>query len=161
MAEWLSVARAAVTRARDAGADRVEVWVLAGLLGRYDQIIAKGRAANPPPARPPARPPGHHGRIKQPPAANLLERLDAHRGAVCRFLVDLRVPFTNNQAERDVRMVKLARKISGCWRTLLGAQAFLLLRSYISTGRKYGVNPLVILRWLFEGDAWVPAPALS
>jgi transposase len=77
---------------------------------------------------------------------------------VCRFLVDLRVPFSNNQAERDIRMVKLAQKISGCWRTLPGAQAFLLLRSYISTGRKHGMNPLVILRRLFEGDAWMPAP---
>jgi len=154
MAEWLSVAHAAATRARDAGAERVDQGVLAGLLGRYDQIIAKGRATNPPPARRP----GHRGRIKQPPAANLLERLDARRGAVCRFLVDLRVPFSNNQAERDIRMVKLAQKISGCWRTLPGAQAFLLLRSYISTGRKHGMNPLVILRRLFEGDAWMPAP---
>jgi Transposase IS66 family len=89
----------------------VDQGVLAGLLGRYDRIIAKGRATNPPPARPP----GHRGRIKQPPAANLLERLDARRGAVCPFLVDLRVPFSNNQAERDIRIVKLAQKISGCW----------------------------------------------
>jgi transposase len=155
MAEWLSVAHAAATRARDAGADRVEAKLLAGLLGRYDQIIAKGHAANPPAPRPP----GHRGRIKQPPAANLLGRLDARRGAVCRFLVDLRVPFSNNQAERDIRMVKLAQKISGCWRTLPGAQAFLLLRSYLSTGRKHGMNPLVILRRLFEGDPWMPAPA--
>jgi len=66
MAEWLSVARAAATRARDAGADRVEAKLLSGLLGRYDQIIAKGRAANPPPARRP----GQRGRSKQPPAAN-------------------------------------------------------------------------------------------
>ena len=60
---------------------------------------------------------------------------------------------------RDIRMVKLAQKISGCWRTLPGAQAFLLLRSYLSTGRKHGMNPLVILRRLFEGDPWMPAPA--
>ncbi len=106
----------------------VDQGVLAGLLGRYEQIIAKGHAANPPPRRPP----GQRGRIRQPPAANLLGRLDAHREAVCRFLVDLRVPFSNNQAERDIRMVKLAQKISGCWRTLPGAQAFCTLRSYIS-----------------------------
>jgi transposase len=142
MAKWLSMARAAATRAGGTGADRVEAGMLAGLLGRYDQIIAKGYAANPPPRRPS----GHRGRLQQPPAANLLGRLDARRGAVCRFLVDLRVPFSNNQAERDIRMVKLAQKISGCWRTLPGAQAFLLLRSYLSTGRKHGMNPLVILR---------------
>jgi transposase len=155
MAEWLSVAHATAARVRDAGASRVEARVLAGLLGRYEQIIAKGHAANPPPPRPP----GHRGRVKQSPAVNLLERLDARRDAVCRFLVDLRVPFSNNQAERDIRMVKLAQKISGCWRTLPGAQAFCTLRSYISTGRKQGMNPLVILRRLFEGDPWLPAPA--
>ncbi len=91
MAEWLSLARAAATRARDAGAERVDPGVVAGLLGRYDQIIAKGCAANPPPARHP----GQRGRGKQPPAANLLGRLDARRGAVSRFLVDLRVPFSS------------------------------------------------------------------
>jgi transposase len=153
MAEWLSVARAAAARARDAGADRVEGEMLKGLLGRYEQIIAKGHAANPPPPRPP----GHRGRVQQPPAANLLERLDTRRDEVCRFLVDLRVPFSNNQAERDIRMVKLAQKISGCWRTLPGAQAFCTLRSYISTGRKQGMNPLAILRRLFEGDPWRPS----
>ena len=156
MAEWLSVARSQAARARDAGAEGVDPAVVARLLGRYDQIIAKGRAANPPPPRQP----GHRGRVKKPPAANLLERLDAHRDAVCRFLEDLRVPFSNNQAERDIRMVKLAQKISGCWRTLPGAQAFCTLRSYVATGRKQGMNPLVILRWLFEGDPWLPAPTL-
>jgi transposase len=68
--------------------------------------------------------------------------------------VDLRVPPTNNLAERDIRMVKLQQKISGCWRTLDGAQAFL-------TARKHGINPLAALRRLFEGDPWLPAPAPS
>jgi hypothetical protein len=76
-----------------------------------------------------------------------------------RFLEDLRVPPTNNLAERDIRMVKLQQKISGCWRTLDGAQAFLTVRSYVSTARKHGVNPLVALRRLFQGDPWMPAPA--
>ncbi len=156
MAEWLSLAHAAATRARDAGAERVDPGVVAGLRGRYDQIIAKGCAANPPPARHP----GQRGRGKQPPAANLLGRLDARRGAVSRFLEDLRVPFSNNQAERDIRMVKLAQKISGCWRTVRGAEAFCLLRSYLATARKQQANPLVVLRQLFEGDPWLPAPTL-
>ena len=154
MAEWLSVAHAATASARDAGADRVDPGVVAGLLGRYDQIIAKGQAANPPPARRP----GQRGRSKQSPAVNLLGRLDARRAAVCRFLVDMGVPFSNNQAERDIRMVKLAQKISGCWRTLAGAEAFCLLRSYLATARKQQMNPLVVLRQLFEGDPWLPAP---
>ena len=62
-------------------------------------------------------------------------------------------------AERDIRMVKLQQKISGCWRTLDGAQAFLTVRSYVATARKHGVNPLAALRRLFEGDPWLPAPA--
>jgi hypothetical protein len=58
-------------------------------------------------------------------------------------------------------MVKLQQKISGCWRTLAGAEAFLALRSYVSTARKQGMNPLVALRQLFEGHPWLPAPAES
>jgi len=144
-------------RARDAGHGRLDAAVVAGLLGRYDEIIAKGHAANPPPARPS----GHRGRLRRSPAANLLERLDAHRDQVCRFLVDLQVPFSNNQAERDIRMVKLQQKISGCWRTLAGAEAFLTVRSYLATARKQGLNPLAVLRQLFEGRPWLPTPARS
>jgi transposase len=124
-----------------------------GLLGRYREILAKGHAANPPP---PGRS-GQRRRPKRPPAVCLLQRLDTHRDEVCRFLVDLRVPPTNNQAERDLRMVKLQQKISGCWRTLAGAEAFLALRSYLSTARKHGMNPLVVLWQLFQGQAWLPA----
>lgn len=75
------------------------------------------------------------------------------------FLDDVRVPFTNNQAERDLRMVKLQQKISGCWRTLAGAEAFLVVRSYLSTAGKQGMNPLDVLRRLVEGNPWLPAPA--
>jgi transposase len=85
--------------------------------------------------------------------------LAAHRDEVLRSLDDLRAPFDDNQGERDVRMVKLQQKISGCWRTLPGAQAFLTLRSYISTARKQGMNPLVVLGQLFAGRPWLPAPA--
>jgi transposase len=71
----------------------------------------------------------------------------------------LRVPFTNNQAERDLRMVKLQQKISGCWRTLAGAEAFLAVRSYLSTARKPGLNPLGMLRRLFNDNPWLQASA--
>jgi transposase len=62
-----------------------------------------------------------------------------------RVAYDSRVPFTNNRAEQDVRMVKLQQKISGCWRTPRGASAFLALRSYVSTPRKQDERPLVVL----------------
>jgi len=119
--------------------------------------LADGQAANPPP---PAT--GHRrGRARRSPAGRLLVRLDAHRDEVLRCLDDLRVPFTNNQAERDLRMVKLQQKISGCWRTLVGAEAFLAVRSYLSTARKQGLNPLDVLCRLFQGNPWLPASATS
>jgi transposase len=77
---------------------------------------------------------------------------------VLRSLDDTRVPFDNNQAERDLGMVKLQQKISGCWRTPAGAEVFLAIRSYLSTARKHGMNPLAVLGQLFQGQAWLPAP---
>jgi transposase len=106
-------------------------------------LLADGHAANPPPRPRPGQ--RRRGRLRRSPAANLLDRLDRldrHRVEVLRFLDDLRVPFDNNQAERDLRMVKLQQKSTGCWRTLAGAQAFLTVRSYVSTVRKHGVDPL-------------------
>ena len=155
LAEWFTIACAKTTHARDSGADRLQATVLAGLTDRYDCILATGRAANPLPPRPP----GRRRRRRRSLAACLLERLQVHRGEVLRFLEDLRVPPTNNLAERDIRMVKLQQKISGCWRTLDGARAFLTVRSYVATARKHGVNPLAALHRLFEGDPWMPTPA--
>ena len=76
-----------------------------------------------------------------------------------RFATDFRVPFDNNQAERDIRMAKLQQKISGGWRTLAGAQRFCRLRSYVATARKQQVGVLPALRRVFEGDPWLPAAA--
>ena len=104
------------------------------------------------------RPCGRGGRRRRSQAANLLARLDNHREQVLRFATDLRVPFDNNQAERDI-MAKLQQKISGSWRTLAGAQRFCRLRSYISTARKQQVGVLGALRRVFEGDPWLPAAA--
>jgi transposase len=151
MAELLVDGKLVADRARRAGCARVDDDVWARLEGRYQRLLGDGQAVNPPP-RPACR-----GRLRRSPAANLLARLDRHRNEVLRSLDDCRVPFDNNQAERDLRMVKLRQKISGCWRTLPGAQAFCTLRSYISTGRKHGMNPLAILRQLFEGDPWRPS----
>ena len=73
-----------------------------------------------------------------------------------RFATDFRAPWDNNQAERDVRMVKLQQKISGSWRTLAGARGYCALRSYISTMRKQDHDVLDGLRRLFEGQVWLP-----
>jgi transposase len=95
--------------------------------------------------------------IKQTPARNLLARLDEHREQVLRFAHDFRVPFDNNQAERDIRMIKLQQKISGCWRTITGAEQFLALRAYLSTARKNQRPIIDALTALATRDPWLPA----
>jgi transposase len=156
MAELLVDVKLAGDRARAAGLGQVDDDVRTRLRARYQRLVADGQAANPPPGRGRRR-----GRARRSPAGRLLARLDARRDEVLRSLDDTRVPFDNNQAERDLRMVKLQQKISGCWRTLAGAAAFLTVRSYLATAHKQGMNPLAVLRQLFEGHAWLPAPAES
>ena len=147
----------AADAARKQGRDRIEPTVLADIVARYDAAIATGHAANPPP--PPKS--GRRGRTAKSKPANLLERLDVLRDDVLRFTVDLEVPFTNNLAERDIRMTKLQQKISGCWRTLEGAEAFATIRSYISTARKHDINVLDALRQAFHGNPWTPPTAIA
>ena len=138
-----------VARAKDAGAHGLAPVLLATYSARYQAILHAGWAANPDPGR---------GR-RRSPAANLLHRLDGHRDDVLRFAADFRVPFDNNLAERDIRMVKLRQKISGCLRTMPGAQAFCAIRSYLSTAAKNGQPAITVLRQLHEGQAWLPATA--
>lgn len=84
-------------------------------------------------------------RTKQRPGHNLLERLKTFKPETLRFLTDFDVPFTNNLAEQDLRMMKVKMKISGSFRTLDGAQIFARLRSVVSTARKQGCNILQTL----------------
>lgn len=119
---------------------------------KYDAIIAAGHIANPPVA-----PTGKRGRPKRTKPHNLLLRLDTYADDVLRFATDFAVPFDNNLSERDVRMVKIAQKVSGGFRSNEGAEAFLAFRSYLSTAAKQGVNRLEALRQLFNGEPWMPA----
>jgi transposase len=102
-------------------------------------------------------PSGKRGRTKRSKAHNLLLRLDAYQDDVLRFATDFAVPFDNNLAERDVRMVKIAQKISGGLRSTEGAQAFLALRSYLSTAAKQGMNRLEAPQRLVNEDTWMLA----
>jgi transposase len=121
---------------------------------RYDSIVADGLATNPQPPKPP----GKKGRVAQSPPKNLLDRLRDFKSETLKFMTDLRVPFDNNLAERDVRMVKVKQKISGTFRTHSGAETFCAIRSYISTVRKHGHNVISELHQALSGQPFLPLP---
>jgi len=101
---------------------------------RFNAVVIKGIEENPPSLNPQKK--GTRGASPKTKARNLLERFMEHKKEILRFLTDLKVPFENNQAERDIRMMKLQQKISGTFRTTQGAEAFCRIRAYISTIRK-------------------------
>jgi transposase len=98
-------------------------------------------------------PPGAVGHRHRALARRIRRRIDDY----LRFATDSRVPFDNNPAERDLRMVKIKQKVSGCLRTLTGAQDFAAMRSYLSTAAKHGRRPFDVLTELTSGNVWIPA----
>src|SRR5712691_7399450 len=159
MKELLLDMKAEVARAKALGQHELDVLVLAGLLRRYDELLTEGYLANPPPPAPSKSEQSKRapGRPKQSPARNLLDRLSGGKWAVLRFLLDFAVPFDNNQAERDLRMIKVQQKISGCFRTEHGVAIFCRIRSYLSTLRKQGIELFSALEHTLSGHPVLPA----
>jgi transposase len=126
-------------------------------IARYFEIVAAGYAAHPPPLCALGK---QKGRVKQSKAKNLLDALLKQADHVLASLDDLRIPFTNNQAERDLRLAKVQQKISGTFRSATGATAFCRIRSYLSTMQKQGHSMLAALTAVFHGHplpiAWSP-----
>jgi hypothetical protein len=135
----------AAHQARDQGLTQIPPEVADPLHDRWRHAILCGLATHRPAA----------GR-KQTPTRNLLVRLHDRDEQVLRFARDLTVPFTNNQAERDLRPAKTQLKISGCHRSETGARAWLRVRGYISTVRKHGDDVLAALREAITGNPWSP-----
>ena len=126
---------------------------LTELENRYDTILTDGFEVFP--IQP--RPPNHKGRFAQHPVTNLLIRLRDYRNAVLAFLHHPDVPFDNNLAERDLRMMKVKQKISGCFRTWIGAEVFAAVRSYMATARKQGMSMLQAAYLAFVRQPFIPA----
>lgn len=123
----------------------------------YDGLVQRGLEENPfIEAEVVAGQPKKKGRPKQTPAHNLLVRLRDYKAGTLAFMHDFSVPFDNNLAERDIRMVKVKQKVSGGFRTLEGAQQFASIRSYISTARKNSVNIFLAIKDAFSGSPFIP-----
>jgi len=118
---------------------------------QYAAIISEGFKANPPP-----EPTKKRGRPKKGRALNMLVRLSEHRHEVLAFMEDLTIPFDNNQAERDLRMIKVKQKISGVFRSTKGADMFCRIRGYISTARKNSVSAFSAITDALHGRPFIP-----
>jgi transposase len=146
--------KAAVEQARTEGRNSLHPLEVADWKAQYAALLAEGYQANPPDPPPQV---GKRGRRKQSAARNLLDRLSTHQEAVLLFLDNFAVPFDNSLAERDIRMVKVQQKVSGCFRSPAGAVAFCRIRGYLSTLRKQGFALLTALEQALVGHPVSPA----
>ena len=121
-----------------------------GYLNQYDELLKTAVETNPIPERKP----GQRGKVAKGKLRSLIDRLVEHKGEFCLFIKDLKVPFTNNLAEQSVRMLKVKIKVSGCMRTVSGAENFATIMSYIETVKKHGINVFDAIRMAFKGESY-------
>jgi transposase len=128
--------------------------MVADFKDRYFRIIENGLNEIPIPAN--SDFPGKHGRKKQSKAKNLIDRRILFQREILSFMHNFSIPFSNNQAERDIRMAKLQQKISGTFRSEEGATAFCRIRGYLSAVKKNERSVLASLVGAFQGNPFTP-----
>jgi transposase len=150
MATTLLDANRAAHQARERQADRLDEATLNQIRNHYRGALARGDTDNQ----------GEHTTLADK-ARTLINRFRRYEDMILRFATDLSVPFTNNEAERSCRPVKVQQRTSGgAWRTLQGLTDFAIVQSYLDTATKWGLDKLDALRQLFTTGAWLP-PALT
>ena len=141
----------AVNKAKNKGKDKLTKQQIEKFTKYYEKIISSAYLYYPPPDKTTKT----KGRQKQEKGKNLLDRLSKYKIEHLRFLNDFKVPFTNNLAERDLRMIKVKEKISGTFASFKGGEIFCRIRSYISTLKKNNIAVLQGLRDAFNEKAFV------
>ena len=151
---FLLASKAVVAATKAAGLTALPRHKVSQIERIYQRLVAMGLSANPPPAA--GWPRGKRGRPRKPKARNLVERFQAQQQVMLAFVCDFKVPFDNNLAERDIRMLKVQQKVSGCFRSAEGAETFCTIRSYISTMRKQGLSVWDALGSVFSDSLLMP-----
>jgi transposase len=152
-AEKMMILLKEINKATHEAGGRLDIMASEHYRKRYRKLLLEAEKECPAPDETKRK--GRRGRIPRSKARNLLERLRDFEADVLRFMDEKDVPFSNNQAENDLRMTKVQQKISGCFRSFDGAKIFCRIRSYLTTCRKQGLSPSKALRLLFEGE-WPP-----
>ena len=142
----LSEMNTVVSLAKAAGQTQLAQDYLTAFESRYDQWVRRGLQSN----RLPIKESGKPGKPRASPARNLAEALRDHKDKVILFARNFAVPFDNNLAERDLRMMKVKQKVSGCFRSIVGARTFATIRCYVSTARKQGHRAIDALQAVFD-----------
>ncbi|MEM9778008.1 MAG: IS66 family transposase [Chloroflexota bacterium] len=150
----LVTAKKMVALASQNGKSALSPVALKAIHTKYKTLLDQASRLNPK-----AKSSGKKGRVKQTKTRNLIDRMAKHQADILRYVADFKVPFDNNLAERDLRMVKVQQKISNCFRSELGADMFCRIRGYISTLLKQEYDVLPILTQVMQGNVLIPVPA--